>query len=704
MGGEMMTGRNRVHAVLLGLIILGALALRVWNLGDLPAGLYCDEAGLGWNGYAIARAGMDENGRRWPLFVWSFGVSYKNPGYIYPTALSVAALGLDEFSTRLPAALFGTATVAAIFFAGRALGGPFAGLAAALFLAVCPWHLHFSRIAFELISFPFLFVVGFALLVRFEQGRRTLPAAAVFFGLCAYAYAIAHLFVPLFLAGFALVQLPLLVRRWRESTAALVLLALTAAPAAWFLYQRQATGTRYFRNTTWLDPRAPILSQAQRFARNYREFFSASFLFETGDPIVRHAVRGHGELLPFFAPFLVLGSAVVLFRRERSGKLLLWWLALYPVGASLMTEIPSATRGIIGAPAFCLLAGLGAGSILTLLGRLPGTRVPRAAQIAAVLGGLGVLAPQVHGYLRDYIVEYPKYSAPTYGGFQYGYREVIQYMESQRSAYDRLMLTATEVNQPHIFVLFYRRMDPRDWVTRRQLGYSIVDPADFAAYSPQQRVLFALRPKDLQYFSRYEVKKEVIAPGGQRPFVVAEILERKRFVDQWLALGLFDNRDKVGERSEAIDPRVPTRIPATVVSGPARWRPVVQRSVRVDLNRFFHGASWSDPRNPEWVCAYTASTVISPRETDVIVEIAGSDDPVRVWLDGRPLAPGQLMLGDQTRRLAAHLRAGPNLLLVKSCETIGDWWFTVRITDADGNDLRDLRFEARLPPVVPPGE
>ena len=28
----------------------------------------------------------------------------------------------------------------------------------ALFLAISPWHLHFSRIAFELIALPFLFV------------------------------------------------------------------------------------------------------------------------------------------------------------------------------------------------------------------------------------------------------------------------------------------------------------------------------------------------------------------------------------------------------------------------------------------------------------------------------------------------------------------------------------------------------------------
>src|SRR3990172_10687005 len=171
--------------------------------------------------------------------------------------LPVKLLGLDEFSVRLTAALFGIGTVIGIFFLGRALFHPWVGLWSALFLALCPWHMHFSRIAFELISFPFLFVIGCTLLVRFTQGRRTLPAALFFFCLCIYAYAIAPLFVPLFLIGFALLYLPSLWRHWRQTLLAVAVLAATLAPAAWFFSHQQGTGTRYFRQTSFLDPNQP---------------------------------------------------------------------------------------------------------------------------------------------------------------------------------------------------------------------------------------------------------------------------------------------------------------------------------------------------------------------------------------------------------------------------------------------------------------
>src|SRR2546427_598864 len=85
-------------------------------------------------------------------------------------------------------------------------------LPAGLFLALCPWHVHFSRIAFELISFPFLFVIGLTLLVRYTQGQRRLARAMFFLALCVYAYQVANLFLLLFMSGFSLLYLPDLLR------------------------------------------------------------------------------------------------------------------------------------------------------------------------------------------------------------------------------------------------------------------------------------------------------------------------------------------------------------------------------------------------------------------------------------------------------------------------------------------------------------
>lgn len=684
----------------IALVLVGATVLRVYKLRDLPAGLFCDEAAFGYNGFAIAESGYDENGKFLPLLVWSFG-GYKNTVYIYSTALAVKLFGLDEFSTRLPAALYGVASIAVLFWIGKELFNPWVGLFAAVFLSVAPWHLHLSRIAFEMTPFAFLFGLGFLFLLRYTRGQRTLPLAALFFALCPYNYAISTVVVPLFLLGFAILYAPTWIRRWRESLLAVAVGALTIAPLVIFYY-RNPQGTLYAQRTSMFRWDAPLWPQAQQYAANYLEFFRYRFLFEHGDPITRHSVREFGELLPVYFPFLVLGAVAALLRRDRFSKLALWWLAVYPTGAALLTEIPSATRAFIGVPAFCLLTGLGLATALWVLNVFRWRPLVRLLQAAALGAVAFVLGQQAFQYWDFYVHQYPKYSAPTYGGFQYGYRDSIHFMEPLRSRYGRLMLTATEVNQPQIFPLFYNRVDPITYLRTRDIGYLIADPAFYSEYSIEQPILYQLRVSDLAYFDDYTILKEIIAPGGQKEFVIAEVRSRKKFLTDWLSLGLFDNTDGRGMKEEFIDIRDIGKRRYRSAFGDTYWRPVPQRNVRVDLNGFYAFADPRYPGNPEWVCAYALTTVRSPEERDAYLELGGGGDQALIWLNGEPLTPWPINLGLQLQRRAVRLRAGDNLLLVKSCESVGDWYFTARITDADGRDLPGLQFAAEIPSVVPP--
>jgi 4-amino-4-deoxy-L-arabinose transferase-like glycosyltransferase len=690
---------KRGQRIALAAVLLLAAVLRLYALGDVPAGLYCDEAGNGWNAYALGTAGIDENGTHWPLYVWSFATSYKNPAFIYASILPVKLLGLSEFSVRLTAALFGIATVAAMFCLGRALFAPWVGFWSALFLAVCPWHLHFSRIAFELIVFPFFFIAGFVLLIRFTHGRRTLPAGLALHAACVYAYAPAALFVPLFLLGFGLLFLLDLLRHWRQFLLALLVAAAVLAPAAVFFARQSTTGTVYFRRTTFVDFQQPWRPQLDRFLGNYQQFFAPRFLIQDGDPIFRHAVRGFGEVYPFFIPFVLLGAGSALLRRDRASKLVLWWLALYPVAPSLMNEIPSASRGIIGAPVLCLLAGLGFAATLRVLRWMAyWRRLGIAVQAAAIAAAAAVLGPQVAAYLHAYFVDYPTYAALTPGAFQFGYRDAIQYMESQRSQYDVLLLSATDTNQPQVFAQFYRPIDPRDWIARRDTGYLIIKPEEFSRYSPNQRVLAALHPDDVDLFSDLDIKRRVEAPGGKLAFVVAEIKGRKQYLKNWLGLGLFPNDDLRGSRRDFIDPNDLTPHSYHGAFEEVTWQPIFQQFVTVDLNRAYAAADPRTPGNPEHVCAYAATTVHSPTARDAVLELSGSlNDTLRVWLNGRLLTPYALMMGVEPKYRLIALRAGDNGLLVQSCEDIGNWSFNARITDADGHDMTDITTAALLP-------
>ena len=687
-----LPSRPRVVFTVLALIMALAAGLRLYNLGGLPAGFFCDEAALGYNAYSILETGRDETGAFLPLYVWSFDVSYKNPVFIYSAIVPVAVFGLTEAAVRFTAAAYGIATVLATFFLGNALMGPVVGLLGAAFLAVCPWHLHFSRIGFELVTFPFFFMLGLTCLVRWTQGRRRLELAMALFGTTLYTYAIAKLFVPLFLAGFVLLYHRELLRRRRESLAAFVVLAVTAAPVVIFDLHHADRASAYFQETAIFNLGRDPVGLVRRFVANYAAFFSPDFLFVSGDPRRRHAVPGHGELYAFFGPLVLIGIATVVARRERALWLPLWWLLLYPVTPALMTEIPSASRGFIGAAAFCLMAGVGGATLLRWPERVARRPlVARALQVALVLASAAVLASEVDWYWRLYSEEYPRYAAKFYTGFQYGKREVVEYFAAHQDDYDQMVLTTSLSNQPQIFPLFYERFPPAAFqadglaALRRDAKISIGPPERLDLYDEYPRLLFAVRERELPLFADYQIKRTVRAPDGAVVFHIIAVGALKDFVHQWEITRPF-----------AADADVPA--PAFRPVDPAeaddtaelRWYALANAAVAV--NEFFRFEVDAAATS----CVWAVNQLLSDAERPVTV-FAGFYESGQVWINGERVETewhydDPAIIPDSEMGHAA-LREGTNRVAVKSCGRRDYWRFYFRLEDPDGGPVDGIQWE-----------
>jgi 4-amino-4-deoxy-L-arabinose transferase-like glycosyltransferase len=681
-------GRAWAGAVLA--ILALAAVLRVHDLGDLPPGLFCDEAGLGYNAYSILKTGRGENGDLLPLYVWSFGVSYKNPVFIYAAMLPIALFGLSDFSVRLTAAVFGVLGVLAAALLGRLWFGRAGGVLAALLLALCPWHLHFSRIAFELITFPTVFLFALAALVGGLRRPRLLPAAGLLFSLSLYTYVPAKSFVPAFLLGVALAYRRRLWVLRRSVAAALLVAALTAGPLLIFDLRHFEQSRQYFRQTTTMDASQPAAENLRRLFVHYQYFFSPAFLLTHGDPITRHAVPGFGELQKATAPLLLIGLLWALVTRRAEGKLLLWWLFLYPIAAALMNEIPSASRSIIGAPGFCLLAAAGGAAALRLFERRP------AARFVLALGGgllLGAMAMESWRYWRVYRTRYPAQAAAD---FQYGYRETVRFMEERRSSYDLLLLTANNVNQPQIFTAFYTEADPRRWQRTENAGYLILDPAEYGRYHMNQRLLAAVRESDLYLFADYRELHRVVTPAGGVEFVIIDAKTRRRFLTDWLILGPFENPHGAGITTDYVQPEAPAPRGYTGSVGAVYWRRIRPPFVRVDLNLFYGETLRRAGRAPEWLCGYALAQVESAAAAAAQLELRGPFIPARAWWNGRALTPAPIQLSTDPTLLPIELGAGANELLVNLCKTTGDWHFSARITDASGRDLDGVEMRPEL--------
>ena len=133
-----------------------------------------------------------------PLIFKSFG-DYKPGIYVYLTVPSIAVFGLTEFAVRFPSALFGALAVIGIYlFTNLLFPGKKIGYLAALFLAVMPWHLHFSRGGWEVNVFATLLLFAAYFLLLSLTNKKVSPLISIFlFALTIFTYQAAKLLSPL---------------------------------------------------------------------------------------------------------------------------------------------------------------------------------------------------------------------------------------------------------------------------------------------------------------------------------------------------------------------------------------------------------------------------------------------------------------------------------------------------------------------------
>src|SRR3990167_10280616 len=106
-----------ISLILLAISILGA-AIRFYKLGQVPAGLYIDEAAQGYSAYSILKTGKDEFGKTLPIIFRSF-TDFKTPVYIYLIVPLIPIFGLTAFAVRFPSFFFGTLTIPLLFLLVR---------------------------------------------------------------------------------------------------------------------------------------------------------------------------------------------------------------------------------------------------------------------------------------------------------------------------------------------------------------------------------------------------------------------------------------------------------------------------------------------------------------------------------------------------------------------------------------------------------
>jgi 4-amino-4-deoxy-L-arabinose transferase-like glycosyltransferase len=483
-------------------VVLVAAISRLLGLGTHPPGFFRDEADKGYTAYLLLKTGRDGAGRSYPLFVKSLRVT-TSAVYQYIEIPFVALFGLQEWAVRLPAALAGCGAVLATFFLARRWWGATAGLLAAGFLAVSPWHVLLSRWANQSILLTLWIPLGLLWFDCFLTHVRTGGKVAfgclssLSFALALYTYEPAQLFVPLLvfsLVGLAIWHRQVLgTKRWLLLP--VLLFCLLAIPMIWHVLTEPEESARRFRaisvfaagrgwGTIWL------------LLRNYLAHLSPVFLFLGGDANPRHSTGFPGQTHLYLAPLLAAGLWRCVRRPGYREHVLLTWFLLFPVPAACTSEgIPHALRSIFGLPVLQLISILGTKELRDIL--LPqwkraGIRLLSNEQLLVTLW-LVCSVVLLFVFLINCFWLYPNRSAAYW---EYGYREAAGWWLDHRREFPRAIVSGL-AEYPEVFFLFYGNVDPETWIETQK-----VPGVEFLETGRTMRDRYRASEKGLAYLVR----------------------------------------------------------------------------------------------------------------------------------------------------------------------------------------------------------
>lgn len=158
--------------------------------------------------------------------------------------------------------------------------------------------------------------------------------------------------------------------------------------------------------------------------------------------------------------------------------------------------------------------------------------------------------------------------------------------------------------------------------------------------------------------------------------------------DAWMIIGPLDNTDTTGfDKEYPPEKEMDFTGEYAGKEGNVKWF----RPKRGRIDGFVDLAALLGRVN--WAVAYAVTSVQSSETREVQLRI-GSDDDIKVWLNGelvlsrkvdRPAEPDQDIV-------PVTLQKGQNQLLLKVCNRLYSWGFYARITDTAGQPCNDLHF------------
>lgn len=480
------------HILILLVILIIAAIFRFWQLGVVPSGVTHDELGYIYNAYSIAKTSRNVFGELLPFLTWLNQGGW--PFLPIPIYLSVLFFFLFDLSAtvgRLPSALLGVFDILLVYILVKQIFNKNSlALLSSLFLAISPWHLHFSRSAYDPNFALFFYLLGILLFINSVKNGKLPVLAIVCFLLAIFSYRGMNALFPALVITLLWYGIKILHMNKRQVLSFLIGVFLIffflsivaiqsgsryAAEVSLVLNNpkmqeeidtqiREAKGPLFVRRLFLNKPTYII----NKFRENYIRSYSPEFLFLYTEPSKIYSIWSRGRIYFLDLIFIILG-VVYLYKINKNGATFFVLLALISGLPGMAGGLPYSARNFFLS---AILPVLSAGGILFLLHSCFLKQLKTITMAVLIIS----YAYAFGSYIFDYYGRYALYGAEAWAK---SLKDVSILITRNQQKYDNIIVGTASFGDLMQYA-FYSRLNPLEvqkaWQQRKKEGiesYSI---------------------------------------------------------------------------------------------------------------------------------------------------------------------------------------------------------------------------------------
>lgn len=465
--------------IFIGIAVI-TIFTRLYNLNNIPPHLSNDEISIAYDAYSVLKTGKDEHGAFLPLSFQSHN-TYKAPLSAYLTVPSIALFGNTTQSARLPSVIAGSLTVLFIGLLVYELSQNFRlALVSGFLLSITPWHIYTSRMILE--SNIALFCVVCAIYLFLRGIRKNNPAllyfSPIFFSLSIYGYHTEWGFTPLILISLFLAYKNYFIHHKKSLFIVSFLFIITAFPIFLNFVKNLHTNARANTEIILKEPHLKAeLDQSPNYKKvglitaaiigNYSSYINPGTLFFNGLQLFPNKdPYDSGLLLAVTLPFFFYGITKIRHYLKGNSLFFIIWLLLGPLIPSATLGGPNFIRNLVSVIPYTITISLGVNYFFYLNRK---KIVPRFILLTLILAN----------FLTFFTVYSLHFSKENGLGFQYGYREIAQYLKDVYPHFQEIIIDPRFGKNlefdgvPHLYISYYTKLNPQSLLARKSDNYGL---------------------------------------------------------------------------------------------------------------------------------------------------------------------------------------------------------------------------------------